>query len=277
MDDTLRPLRRSTISRFAKGWALVTGSARAEGLGYAFARQLAVEGLNLVLVDILEDQLHARADELRREFGIEVRTAACDLGAPTPYEALDEAVGDRQVDVLVCNHMFTPTDTPMILDMSLDVHSRMIDVNSRAYTNLIHRFGLEMRGRGRGAIVIVASGAGLTSAPFTGAYAANKAFQIQLGQALWYELRGTGVDVLVMIGGLMNTQGDALSKYPRWLMAETAPVAREVLSAVGRKHMVIPGLPSRAFLFVQTRLMTRRRALSSIGGFMSSGLGKTAQ
>ena len=115
----------------------------------------------------------------------------------------------------------------------------------------------------------------LTSAPYTAAYAANKAFQIKLGEALWYELQSTGVDVLIMIGGLMNTQGDALEKYPRWLMAETAPVVREVLSAVGRKHMVIPGLPSRAFLFVQTRLMTRRRAVLSIGRFMSSGLGKS--
>ena len=78
-----------------------------------------------------------------------------------------------------------------------------------------------------------------------------------------------------MIGGLMNTQGDALAKYPHWMIAETAPVVREVLSAVGRKHMVIPGFPSRAFLFVQTRLMTRRRAISAIGRFMASGLGKT--
>ena len=270
-----KPLRRSKISRFVHGWALVTGAAREVGLGYAFARQLAVEGLNLVLVDILDEELHARADELRREFGIEVHTATCDLGAPAPYAALEEAVDGLDVDVLVCNHMFTPSDTPPILDMSLETHSRMIDINARAYTNLIHRFGSEMRNRRRGAIIVVASGAGLTSAPYTGAYAANKAFQIALGEALWYELRDSGVDVLVMIGGLMNTQGDALVKYPRWMIAETAPVVREVLSAVGRKAMVIPGFPSRAFLFVQTRLMSRQRAISSIGRFMASGLGKT--
>jgi short-subunit dehydrogenase len=276
---TFRPrprlLRRSKISAYAHSWALVSGAAREQGLGYAFARQLAVEGLNLVLVDILEAELHARANELRQQFGVEVRTAICDLGAPAPYKALEDAVGGLDVDVLVCNHMFTPTDTPPILDMPLETHSRMIDINARAYTNLIHRFGCEMRDRGRGAIIIVASGAGLTSAPYTAAYAANKAFQITLGEALWYELQGSGVDVLVMIGGLMNTQGDALAKYPQWMIAEPAPVVREVLSAVGRKPMVIPGFPSRAFLFVQTRLMTRRAAISSIGRFMASGLGKT--
>jgi short-subunit dehydrogenase len=203
-----------------------------------------------------------------------VRTATCDLGAHVPYETIEEAVGGIDIDVLVCNHMFTPADTPPILDMPLETHSRMIDINARAYTNLIHRFGRDMRDRGRGAIIIVASGAGLTSAPYTAAYAANKAFQITLGEALWYELQGSGVDVLVMIGGLMNTQGDALAKYPQWMIAEPAAVVREVLSAVGRKPMVIPGFPSRAFLFAQTRLMSRRRAISSIGRFMESGLGK---
>ncbi|HSS25675.1 MAG TPA: hypothetical protein VLL82_15045 [Mycobacterium sp.] len=48
----------------------------------------------------------------------------------------------------------------------------------------------------------------------------------------------------------------------------------ELLSAVGRKPMVVLGFPSRAFLFAQTRLMSRRRTISSIGRFMESGLGK---
>jgi uncharacterized protein len=97
VDVTFRPrprlLRRSKISAYAQSWALVSGAAREQGLGYAFARQLAVEGLNLVLVDILEEELHARANELRQQFGVEVRTAICDLGAPAPYKALEEAVG----------------------------------------------------------------------------------------------------------------------------------------------------------------------------------------
>lgn len=268
-------MRKSKVSDYAGGWALVTGAAREVGLGYAFARHLATEGLNLVLVDILADELRLRAQELRDQFGVQVRTAACDLGEPAPYAALEEAIGGIEIDVLICNHMFTPPETPPILDMPLETHSRMIDINARGYTNLIHRFGTEMRARGRGAIIIVSSGVGLTSGPYTGAYAANKAFQLMFGQALWYELRGTGVDVLVMIAGLMNTQGDALSKYPRWLMAEPADVVPEVLSALGRKPTVVPGFASRAFLFMQTRLMSRKQALTSIGRFMASGLGKS--
>ncbi|MGV0807385.1 hypothetical protein [Mycolicibacterium setense] len=57
-------------------------------------------------------------------------------------------------------------------------------------------------------------------------------------------------------------------------MAEPADVVPEVLSALGRKPTVVPGFASRAFLFVQTRLMSRKQALTSIGRFMASGLGK---
>ncbi|MDO0976037.1 SDR family NAD(P)-dependent oxidoreductase [Mycolicibacterium frederiksbergense] len=271
----LRPLRRSRIRAYRGGWAVVTGAAREVGLGYAFARQLAAEGMNLILVDVLDEELTARAAELRAEFGIDVRAVPCDMADTNAIEQIESAATGVEIDVLVCNHMFTPADTPRILDMPLDVHRRMIDINARGYTDLVHRFGNQMRSRGRGSIVIVASGVGLTSSPFTGAYGANKAFQIGLGEALWFELLGSGVDVLVMVGGLMNTQGDLFDRYPQWLISEPHAVVRRVLAAVGRKHMLVPSLPNRLFLLAQTRLMSRRRAVVSIGEFMAKGLGKT--
>ena len=271
----LKPLRRSRIRDYRGGWAVVTGAAREVGLGYAFARQLAAEGVNLILVDVLDEELKARAAELRADFGVEVRAVPCDMADTSAIEQIESAATGVDIDVLVCNHMFTPADTPRILDMSLDVHRRMIDINARGYTDLVHRFGNQMRTRRRGSIIIVASGVGLTSSPFTGAYGANKAFQIGLGEALWFELLGSGVDVLVMVGGLMNTQGDLFDRYPQWLISEPRAVVRRVLAAVGRKHMLVPSLPNRLFLLAQTRLMSRRRAVVSIGEFMAKGLGKT--
>lgn len=271
----LKALRLSRIRAYKGGWAVVTGAARDVGLGYAFARQLAAEGLNLIVVDVLAEELAARADELRSEFGVEVRVVACDMAFTNAIEQIERAADGAEIDVLVCNHMFTPPETPRILDMPLDVHRRMIDINARGYTDLIHRFGNQMRARSRGSIIIVASGVGLTSSPFTGAYGANKAFQICLGEALWFELLGSGVDVLVMVGGLMNTQGDLFDRYPQWLISEPHAVVRRVLTAVGRKHMLVPSLPNRMFLLAQTRLMTRRRAVLSIGNFQAKGLGKS--
>jgi short-subunit dehydrogenase len=255
-------------------WALVTGSARKTGLGFTFARQLAGQGFNLVLVDILADDLAGRARELCEQFPVEVRTAPVDLSQPDFMAALEPYTRDVPIGLLVCNHMYTPADTPKILDMELAVHHRMLDINARAYTTLVHTYGRQMRDRRQGAIILVASGAGLVPAPYTGAYSANKAFQIALGETLWYELKDTGVDVLVLVAGLMNTQGDALSKYPQFMVSETDPVVREALNKLGKRHLVVPGMINKLFMFMQTKLMSRQRAVNSIGNFMKNGLGK---
>ncbi|WP_167107585.1 SDR family oxidoreductase [Mycobacterium sp. DL592] len=262
------------LDRFAGSWALVTGSARSEGLGYALARQLSQRRINVVLVDVLDEDLLARAAELRQAYGIEVRPIAADLAELASYPRILNALSDIDVDVLICNHMFTPKDTPKILDMDLDVHNAMIDINARAYVNLIHPLANLMVTRGTGAVVIVSSAAGLTPTPYTGAYAGNKAFQIAFGEALWFELRNTGVEVLVVSAGLMNTQGDALSKYPKWQIADRDDCAAEILSAIGRKHMVTPGRANHVFTLINTRLMSRRRAVETVGRFMVKGLGK---
>ena len=262
------------LDRYVGSWALVTGRARQEGLGFAFARKLAARRINIALVDILAEDLEARAEELRSSYGVSVRALPADLGDLECFRSVQEALQDINVDILICNHMYTPTDTPKILDMPLDLHNRMIDINARAYVNLIHRFGQLMRKRRKGAIVIVSSGAGLAPAPYTGAYSGNKAFQIAFGEALWYELRPSGVDVLVVVAGLMNTQGEALSKYPRWQITDRDDMAAETLQAIGRKHLVAPGWPTRAYVFLTTRVLSRRRAVMQMGRFMASGLGE---
>ena len=68
--------------------------------------------MNLVFVDVLGGDSALRANRLRSDFGVEIRTVDCDLGPPAPYRALEAAVADIDVDVLVCNYMFTPVDTP---------------------------------------------------------------------------------------------------------------------------------------------------------------------
>lgn len=73
---------------------IVTGAARKEGIGYSFARHLAGRHLNLVLVDVLADELAARAAELRQKYHVKVETAVLDLGQPDFLPAL-QAVTDK--------------------------------------------------------------------------------------------------------------------------------------------------------------------------------------
>ncbi|MEI2688209.1 MAG: SDR family NAD(P)-dependent oxidoreductase [Anaerolineae bacterium] len=103
-------------------WALVTGAARAEGLGYSFARHLAGRGFNLVLVDIAGDELAARAAELQAKYLIKVRPIVLDLGSEDFLGALLAQTADITVGMLVCNHMWTPKSTPTIMEMDLATH-----------------------------------------------------------------------------------------------------------------------------------------------------------
>ncbi len=254
-------------------WALVTGAARAEGLGYSFARHLAGRGFNLALVDVEGDELAARAEELQKKYLVKVRPIALDLGRDDFLGTLLARTADITVGLLVCNHMWTPKDTPTVMEMDLATHVAMLDINARAYTALIHAYGRPMVERAQGGIVIVTSGAGLQTTPYTGAYSANKAYQRALGEALWYELQGSGVDVLVTAPGLMDTQGDALAGYPQWMIMDPDAVAAQTLDALGHAGPVlIPGLVNKAFMATQTRLLPRRLALESTGRFMARGL-----
>lgn len=255
-------------------WAIVTGAARVEGLGYGFARRLAGQRLNLVLVDILAEELQARAAELEQKYMVKVKPVALDLGRPDFLPDLLAATEGLDIGLLVCNHMFTPKETPTILDMDLATHHAMLDINARAYTTLIHAYGRQMVAQGRGGILIVSSQGGLRGTPFTGAYSANKAFQLMLGESLWYELRDKNVDVLVLAPGLTRTQGDALDGYPPIMLMDVEPVVDEALQNLGRKHLVIPGPVNKLFNFFTTHMMTREKALRTNGDFMAQGLGK---
>jgi short-subunit dehydrogenase len=255
-------------------WAIITGAARAEGLGYGFARRLAGQRLNLVLVDVLADELQTRAAELEQKYMVKVKPVALDLGQPDFLPQLQAATAGLEIGLLVCNHMFTPKETPTILEMDLDTHHAMLDINARAYTTLIHAYGRQMVAQGHGGILIVSSQGGLRGTPFTGAYSANKAFQLMLGESLWYELRGKNVDVLVLAPGLTRTQGDALDGYPPIMLMDVEPVVDEALQNLGRKHLVIPGPVNKLFNFFTTHFTSREKAVLTNGDFMAKGLGK---
>lgn len=255
-------------------WAIITGAARKEGIGYGFARHLAGRHLNLVLVDVLAEELAARAAELRQKYHVKVETVALDLGQPDFLPALQAVTDKLEIGLLVCNHMFTPQETPTILQMDLDTHHAMLDINARAYTTLAHVYGRQMVAQNHGGIIIVSSQAGLRGTPYTGAYSANKAFQMMFGESLWYELRDTNVDVLVLAPGLTNTQGDALDNYPHIMLMEVEPVVAEALAGLGKKHLVIPGPVNKLFNFATTHLMSRQQALITTGNFMAKGLRK---
>src|SRR5262245_38722585 len=117
-------------------WAVVTGASA--GIGQAFARRLAAEGINTVLVARRRDRLTALADELSQKHGTRSRVVPEDLEREDVAQRIGEQVKDLDVGILVNNAGFSAAGR--FDRVSLDRHVAMIKVNCIAVAALTHVF-----------------------------------------------------------------------------------------------------------------------------------------
>ena len=243
-------------------WAVVAGAS--EGLGAEFAKHLGARGMNLLLIARQQRLLENVADDLRQHHGIEVRCLAQDLGALGLARALQEAVADLEVGVLVYNAACVPTGR--FLDEDPEALERLVRVNVQAPVTAIRTLAPAMCERGRGGIVLMSSLAGMQGVARIAGYAASKAFNTILGEGLWEELRSHNVDVLVACAGAMSTPGYRRNyKKPSPGMLEPSKVADQTLRALGRGPRFIPGTINRMAATFLSRLLSRKAAIRLMG------------
>jgi short-subunit dehydrogenase len=218
-------------------WALVTGASA--GIGEAFARALAREGMSVVLSARRGDRLAALASELEKAFSVQTRIVEEDLANAEGAERVARAVSDLPVAVLVNNAgfgaagRFDRLQTERLRDM--------VTVNCVAPMVLARRLVPRMQERGRGAVIFTGSVAGRQPLPLHGVYAATKAFDQLLGEALYVEQRRYGIDVLVVEPGSTETEFHGVAgELPHAGEAPEA-VVETALEALGRQPSVVSG------------------------------------
>jgi short-subunit dehydrogenase len=257
-------------------WALITGAAM--GLGAEFSRQLAARGLNIVLADINVDILHTTNEAIAAQTGVQTHPLVCDLSTPEGLSTLIESTQGLEIGLLVNNAGISTIGH--FLDVPLEKHLEILDLNARAPLVLAHHYGAKMRTRSRGGIIFVSSNAAVAGTNYVSAYSATKAFDLNLGEALWDELRSSGVDVLAAIVGATDTPGlraenpDPEAKtWPPIMSA--ADTVRETLDAIGKTPSFFPGAQNRLGMFAITRLMSRPKAVRVMGSIMRKRYEKT--
>lgn len=242
-------------------WAVVAGAS--EGLGAAFAAALAARGLNLLLLARRGEALAEVAASLRGP--VEVRTAAIDLGRADLAEQLTALCAEFDVGLCVYNAAYSQVGS--FLEQSLADKQRILDVNCRGPMIAAHVFGERLVRRGRGGILLMSSLTAFWGSPFVAGYGASKAFNLSLGEALWYELGPQGVDVLVCCAGATATPGFLRSSGPGGPRSMApADVAEEALNALGGGPSMVPGRFNRFAALLLNRLAPRRRAVQVMGG-----------
>ena len=163
--------------------ALIAGAS--EGLGAAFASYLGAAGMNLVLVARRKEHLEIFAADLKTRFNIDVDCIWCDLADVRATEYLQEAIGKKEINMLVYNAALSHIGA--FEKQSLESYMKTTQVNMITPMKLFHMFGEVMLTKGKGALIMMASLAGFQGSGFLTVYAATKAFDRVLAESLWYE------------------------------------------------------------------------------------------
>jgi len=183
-------------------WALIAGAS--EGVGEAMAREAAARGVSVVLLARRQQVLDDLAASIASSTGVEARVVTIDLAEDRAAERVIAATADLDIGLLAYCAGADPNYEPF-LDQPVESALAMIRRNCTVPTELCHHFAGSMAARRRGGIVVIGSGAGLVGAPNMVAYAASKAFDMVMAEALWAELHDRGVDVLGLILGVTDT------------------------------------------------------------------------
>jgi uncharacterized protein len=222
-------------------WAVIAGGS--EGVGAEFARMLAQDGFNLVLIARKPGPLEDTA-QMCRGLGVEARAIALDLLDPASVSRIADATAELEVGLLIYNAGASTCNEPF-LQADLVEFQKVLDLNVTRMMELVQHFGRPMAARRRGGLIIVGSLSGYMGADRHSVYAGAKAFSRMFAESLWLELREHNVDVLELVLGVTRTP--AMERIglnfdaPGMLVNTPTEVAREGLDNIAAGPVVVAG------------------------------------
>jgi short-subunit dehydrogenase len=224
VDDSRRPTPgMAAAAEPLRPVAVVTGAS--SGIGSDLARELARDGYDLVLVARRAEPMERLAEELKA-YGSSAIVIAADLskpGAATSLAGELDSLG-LAVDVLINNAgvgghgRFDCTDFVRL--------GEMLQLNVVALTELTRLLLPGMVARRRGRVMLVASTAAFQPGPQMAVYCATKAYVLSFGEAIAYELKGTGVTITTLCPGATATE------FSRAAGVDAVPLFRSTLNPV---------------------------------------------
>ena len=184
--------------------ALITGSYG--GLGTCFVRLHASAGGNLILVGRSEQKLCEQAEQVEQQYGVKAHVIAADLSSPDAAQLIYDTCQKNkwQVDYLINNAGFGGQGD-FARERTMEQDMSMIAVNIETPTRLCKLFLKDFIARGSGKVLNVSSTAAAMPGPLQAVYYATKAYVTSWSNALWRELKGTGVTVTALMPGAMRT------------------------------------------------------------------------
>jgi short-subunit dehydrogenase len=220
------------------GYVLITGGS--SGIGFEFAKQLAAQGYDLVLVAQDEAKLTAAANDILVNHSVKVVTIAQDLSNYESTQAIMKVLKDKNIYVglLINNAGFGWMS--LFHNTPADKLKGMINLMCYNVTELTYHLLPEMLKHGKGGIIFISSIAGTVPCPGFSVYGATKAYLLELAINLYTEYKQRGIDVLAVCPGLVDTEFANRANHVA-LGAKLTPqsVVRKSLAALGKKVVIV--------------------------------------
>ncbi|XP_072537050.1 17-beta-hydroxysteroid dehydrogenase type 3 isoform X2 [Salminus brasiliensis] len=187
------PLPENFLTSMGK-WAVITGGS--DGIGKAYAQELARCGLNVVIISRSKEKLDRAAREIELNTKAKVIAIAADFTEDDIYRGIKENIEGLDIGILVNNVGILPTQIPCRLLETANLEKKMnqvINCNIKAMVKMCHIILPGMVERGRGIILNVSSGIAKVPCPTYALYAATKAFVERFSQGLLAEYKSSGI------------------------------------------------------------------------------------
>lgn len=232
--------------------ALITGAS--SGIGAGYARELAAQGYDLVLVARRVDRLNALKAELEPKYGIQVEVLPADLASDRDIARVEQRICEADLTLLINNAGFDQLGD--FVDVPLESHLAMLKVHLETTIRLCHAALPAMHQKRRGGIINVASMGGLGALPQNSLYCATKAGLIMFTKVLAGEERRYNIAVQALCPSYTYTEifdtpgfaGLRIERIPRFFWMSVESVVKESLHRLRPgKAVVIPGVLNRIF------------------------------
>jgi len=249
-------------------YVLITGAS--SGIGYELALLFAKNGHNLILVARQENKLLQLADDLKRNYLIEILITSLDLSRTDAAEEIFGQVQEKSIHVnyLVNNAGFYVKG--IFSETSWEKEQKLIQLQCLNHTQLTKLFLPAMLKQGKGGILNICSTGSFVPGPYNAVYCAAKSFVLSFSEAIAEEVSGSGITITALCPGGTNTDFQDFSKRRKSIffpIMKASRVAKTGYRALMKgKRVVIPGMCNKIQVFFNRFIP--RNLVSKLTGLM---------
>ncbi|XP_066986346.1 very-long-chain 3-oxoacyl-CoA reductase-like [Macrobrachium rosenbergii] len=203
-------------------WAVVTGAT--DGIGKAYAFELARRGMKVVLISRTPFKLQNVAAEINTKYGVETKIIDVDFTKDDIYDRIEKELQDLDIGVLV-NNVGMSYDHPEYFNKIADadkVFDQLINCNVKSLTKMTRIVLPGMEERQRGLVINLSSLSSIIPAPFLAVYGATKAYIESLTESLGVEYASKNITFQCILPGYVVSN---MSKIRRPTLMAPTPTA----------------------------------------------------